>query len=87
MDGVNMGYNPANLVDAFGNFKMVTLPQTTPKVEVVVEHTIPQSVFDVVAVVVIENDSHRLLDKVMTSSSMAAAAGTIFVMFGVCMSS
>ncbi|KAL7479298.1 hypothetical protein ACHAW6_005034, partial [Cyclotella cf. meneghiniana] len=50
MDDMNMRYNPENSVDDFGNFQMATLPQTTPEVEIVVEHTIPQSVCDVVAV-------------------------------------
>ena len=37
-------------MDDFGNFQMAKLTQTAPEVEVVVEHTIPQSVCDVVAV-------------------------------------
>ncbi len=50
MDDMNMQYNPANLVENFGNFQMATLTQTAPEVEVVVEHTTPQSFCDVVAV-------------------------------------
>ena len=50
MDNLNMQYNPVHSVDNFGNFQMARLPQTTPKVEVVVEHTILQSFCDVVAV-------------------------------------
>ncbi len=50
MGDVNMRYNPANLVDDFWNFQMATLTKTAPEVEVVVEHTTPQSVCDVVAV-------------------------------------
>jgi hypothetical protein len=34
-------------------------------------------------VAVNENDSHRLLDKVMTTSSMADVRGTSFIMLGV----
>ncbi len=50
MGDVNMRYNPANGVEDFGNFQMATLAQTAPEVEVVVEHTTPQSVYDVVAI-------------------------------------
>ncbi len=50
MDDVHMQYNPAHLVDNFSNFQMATLPQITPDVEVVVDHMIPQSICDVVAV-------------------------------------
>ncbi len=50
VDDVNMQYNPANLVDDFGNFKMGTRPKSMPEVEVIVENKIPQSVCDVVAV-------------------------------------
>ena len=37
-------------VGDFGNFQTAALPQITPDAEVVVDHTIPQSVCDVVAV-------------------------------------
>ena len=50
MSNANMQYNPANSVDDFGNHPMATLTQTAPEVEVVVEHTTPQSFCDVVAV-------------------------------------
>ena len=50
IDDVHTRYSPAHLVDDFGNFQMATLPQITPDVEVVVDHTVPQSVYDVGAV-------------------------------------
>ena len=39
-----------HLVGDFGNFQMATLPQITPNVDVVVDHSVPQSICDVVAV-------------------------------------
>ncbi len=48
MGDVTVRYNPA--VDDFGNFHMATLPQTLSEVELVVKNTIPQPVYDVVAV-------------------------------------
>ncbi len=47
---VHTQYNPAHLVDDFGNLQMATLPQLTPDVEVVLDHTVSQSICDAVAV-------------------------------------
>jgi hypothetical protein len=50
MGDVNSRYNPAHRIDDLGDFETVNLQQTAPEVEVIVDHEIPQSVCDVVAV-------------------------------------